>query len=63
MILGGAILAFLGFVCPGIAWCLKTPGDTEMISLTVALIVGASGIIVLFFGIAMSMAIILEPRT
>lgn len=56
-------MAFLGFVCPGIAWCLKTPGDTEMISLTVALIVGASGIIVLFFGIAMSMAIILEPRT
>ncbi|MBK9202942.1 MAG: hypothetical protein IPL73_10995 [Candidatus Obscuribacter sp.] len=54
VILIGAIMAFLGFVFPGLYWCLNTPGDTEMISLAAALLFGLAGVIVALYGVAMA---------
>lgn len=53
VILIGAIMAFLGFVFPGLYWCFNTPGDTEMISLSAALLFGLAGVIVALYGVAM----------
>ncbi len=41
----GGAMSFFGFVFPGWAWVLMTPGDTEMVPLTLVTIVGILGLI------------------
>ncbi len=62
MVIIGGTLAFLGFVCPGLLWCLNTPGDTEMITLITAGVIGALGSVVFLFGVAAAISVILESR-
>lgn len=52
----GFLLTFLGFVYPGWAWVLSTSGDTEMLSLLVASVVGITGIVLIITGVVLSIA-------
>jgi hypothetical protein len=51
LIIVGAVLAFIGFVFPGLLWAFKTPGDVEMISLIFMTVVGTFGLALLAAGL------------
>lgn len=46
----GAVLAFIGFVWPGWAWVLLTPGDVEMLPMAAITVVGLLGVVILIAG-------------
>jgi len=51
LIISGAVLAFIGFIFPGLLWAFKTPGDVEMISLIFMTVIGTLGLALLVAGL------------
>lgn len=49
LVLGG-LLTILGFIYPGWAWVLLTPGDVEMLPLAAITLVGFAGVLSLIAG-------------